>query len=242
MYIAIDVGNTRAKAAVFKNDKLQELAEGLRLEDLPAWVAERKPRAAIIGSVHAASAVFLHEKLNAFCQCLLLSPELPVPVKMAYKTPETLGSDRLAAAVGGRSLFPREAVLVIDAGSCITYDYVNKQNTYMGGAISPGLFMRLKAMHTFTDGLPLLHEVLPEVALLGQSTQESMQSGVMHGFCTEIEGMIDKFKAELGEMRTIICGGDSKFFETKIKQPIFAIPELVLLGLNEILQYNVPNK
>jgi type III pantothenate kinase len=241
MYIAIDVGNTRAKAAVFKEGQLEELTEGLRPEDLPVWVEKRKPEAAIIGSVNV-DVSLLHEKLSTLCPCLLLSPELPVPLKKEYKTPGTLGADRLAAAVGGMSMFPQEAVMVIDAGTCITYDLVSRQKAYMGGAIAPGLLMRLKAMHNFTARLPLLVEAPPETPLLGQSTKESMESGVVHGMSAEIEGMIDKFKAEFGEMRIIICGGDSKFFETKIKQPIFVIPELVLLGLNEILQYNAPYK
>lgn len=241
MYIAIDVGNTRAKAAVFEESRLLELAEGLRPEEVLHWVRQRNPQAVIIGAVGPA-APGLQEQLSRFCPCLLLTPDLPVPVRKNYKTPETLGGDRLAGAIGGMSTFPGEAVLVIDAGTCITYDYVDGAKIYSGGAIAPGLLMRLKAMHTFTASLPLLHEVSPEVSLLGQSTKESMVSGAVHGMCAEIEGMINKFCAKFGEMRVIICGGDAKFFETKIKQSIFVIPELVLIGLNEILRYNAPDK
>lgn len=241
MYIAIDVGNTRAKAAVFEGSHLLELAEGLRPEEVPQWVGQRKPQAAIIGAV-GPSAPWLQEQLEQVCPCLLLTPDLPVPVKKNYKTPETLGGDRLAGAIGGMSTFPGEAVLVIDAGTCITYDYVNEQKIYSGGAIAPGLWMRLKAMHTFTARLPLVDELSPDAPLLGQSTKESMVSGAVHGMSAEIESMIDKFYTGFGKMRVIICGGDAKFFETKIKQPIFVIPELVLVGLNEILRYNAPNK
>lgn len=240
MNVAIDLGNTRAKAALFKDGQLLEVVEGILPAALPEWVATKGGAAAIIGSVNAA-AEELQAAISPVCKCLILHPQLPVPLQKLYRTPETLGADRLAAAVGGWVYSTGKPVLVIDAGTCLTYDYVDGAGRYLGGAISPGLQMRLKAMHTFTARLPLLtHLPQQNTPLVGQSTEESMLSGAAHGICAEIEGMALKFKAEAGLTHILICGGDAKFFETKIKQPIFVVPELVLLGLNEILRYNAP--
>ncbi len=241
MNIAVDLGNTRAKTALFEEGKMLELAEGLKPEEVYSWVAARRPSAVIIASVNA-QVEEMQKKLSAICPCYELRPDLPVPVKKHYRTPQTLGADRLAAVVGGNSLFPGEGVLVIDAGSCITYDYIDGGANYFGGAIAPGLQMRFKAVHNFTARLPLIDKAPENVPLLGQSTAESLASGVVNGVCAEIEGMISKIEAEYSLNRIIICGGDSKFFETKIKQPIFVIPELVLIGLNEILHYNASKK
>ncbi len=239
MNVAIDLGNSRAKAALFEGNQLREVVEGILPAALPEWVAAKGARAAIIGSVNA-SAEELQAAISPFCDCLILHPDLPVPVQKLYRTPETLGADRLAAAVGGWAYSKGKPVLVIDAGTCLTYDYVDGAGCYLGGAISPGLQMRLKAMHTFTARLPLLTHLPPQTPLVGQSTEESMLSGAANGICAEIEGMALKFKAEAGLAHILICGGDAKFFETKIKQPIFVLPELVLVGLNEILRYNAP--
>lgn len=241
MKVAIDIGNTRAKAALFSGKELLEIKEGIPLEEVPDWVASKNPSGAIIASVNTAVQE-LKERVAAVCPCLVLDPDLPVPIKKKYKSPQTLGADRLAASVGGRSIFPAEAVLVIDAGTCITYDYVSAEGIYSGGAISPGVQMRFKALHNFTAGLPLLDNVSLNVPVLGQDTAGSITSGVLHGTCAEVEEMINKFREDLGPFRTIICGGDTKFFETKIKRPIFVVPELVLIGLNEILLYNAAYK
>lgn len=240
MNVAIDLGNTRAKVGLFKDQQLLKIVEDLQPEQLFSWLAVQEPSAAIIGSVNAPTAA-LQEQLSSLCSCMVLDANLPVPVQKQYQTPQTLGADRLAAVVGGMSRFPGQAVLVIDTGTCITYDYVDARAHYLGGGIAPGLKMRFKALHNFTARLPLIDNVPSDAPLLGQSTKESIQSGVVNGSCAEIEGMIARYETELGPMRIIICGGDAKFFETKIKRPIFVIPELVLIGLNEILRYNVPN-
>lgn len=241
MNVAIDLGNTRAKVALFKGTELVELENKLKPEEVFDWVATRKPQQAIIASVNASTRE-LQQQLSAFCVCRELNPELPVPVKKHYETPESLGADRLAAAVGGSKLFPGEGILVIDAGSCITYDYVDEQANYLGGAISPGLQMRFKAVHNFTARLPLIEKAPEKVPVLGKNTFESLSSGVVNGACAEIEGMISRVAAENCLNRVIFCGGDAEFFETKIKQPIFVIPELVLIGLNEIIRYNASKK
>ena len=241
MNVAIDLGNTRAKLALFNESSLLELEERLKPEDVFAWVSARKPSQAIIASVNAPVAE-LRKELSSLCPCWELTPELPVPVKKKYLTPQSLGADRLAAVVGGKSLFPGVPVLVIDAGSCITYDYIDGEANYLGGAIAPGLRMRFKAVHNFTARLPLIEKSPENVPLLGQNTEGSLNSGIINGLCAEVEGMIRKIETEYSLNHVIICGGDSKFFETKINRPIFVIPELVLIGLNEILRHNAPNK
>ena len=237
MNVAIDLGNTRAKAGLFSGNFLQEVVEFSQPERIPLWIAEKKAGMAIIGSVNAPTES-LQAEIESVCPCLVLNPSLPVPLQKRYKTPQTLGADRLAAAVGGWAYSKGKAVLVLDAGTCLTYDYVNGEGIYLGGAISPGLHMRLKALHNFTARLPLLNHLPLQIPLVGQTTEESMLSGVAHGICAEVEGMIYNFEAEAGPVQLLICGGDAKFFETKINRPIFVIPELVLLGLNEILRYN----
>jgi type III pantothenate kinase len=135
-------------------------------------------------------------------------------------------------------MFPNSNILVIDAGTCITYDFIDKNGVYQGGAISPGINLKLKALNTFTQKLPLI-EFKNEFVLIGQTTEESILSGVLNGTIAEIEGIIGYYSHSFSDLKTIICGGASNFFESKIKAPIFVVPELVLIGLNRILQYNV---
>jgi type III pantothenate kinase len=168
----------------------------------------------------------------------VLDYRLPVPVTNGYATPETLGMDRLAAVVGATALHPGRPCLVVDLGTCITYDLVDAAGYYHGGGISPGLRMRFRAMHTFTARLPLI-EPEPHAALIGTSTRTAMQSGVVNGLVAELEGMMSRYGAQFPPLTTILCGGDALFFETQLKGIIFVVPELVLLGLNRILLYNV---
>ncbi|MEZ4902933.1 MAG: type III pantothenate kinase [Spirosomataceae bacterium] len=174
---------------------------------------------------------------------LQLSPTLPLPIQKNYDTPATLGADRLAAAVGAKVLFPNDHCLVIDMGTCVTYDWVSAAATFEGGIISPGLRMRFQAMHTFTKRLPLI-EVMPQAtllwpSLLGKSTQTAMESGAFNGLLAEMEGFIQRYQQERGECQVLLCGGDGPLFENSLKSRIFAAPNLVLIGLNRILQYNV---
>ncbi len=146
--------------------------------------------------------------------------------------------DRLAGVCGAIELFKETDTLVIDAGTCITYDFVDKQKNYFGGSISPGLKMRFKAVHTFTAKLPLVDSA-NAVGLIGDSTESSIQSGVINGMIAEIEGIIMRYQDKYPGLRVILCGGDTAFFENKLKASIFAAPDLVLIGLNSILIYNV---
>jgi type III pantothenate kinase len=163
---------------------------------------------------------------------------VPLPVVNLYATPLTLGVDRLAGVCGAQQIFPLQHCLVIDAGTCITYDFLDKEGKYYGGGISPGLKMRFQAVHTFTAKLPL---VTPKghVPLIGNSTESCIQSGVVNGVLAELDGIIDQYGKKFEGLRVILCGGDAMFFENQLKASIFASPELVLIGLNSILNYNV---
>ncbi|UII28675.1 type III pantothenate kinase [Fulvivirga maritima] len=167
-----------------------------------------------------------------------LEYNLPLPFTIDYKTPQTLGRDRVAGVAGGQYIFPNANTLVIDLGTCITYDIIDAKNVYHGGGISPGLKMRFKSLHNFTAKLPLI-EPTNDFELIGQSTKESILSGVINGMISEIDGIIRMYTDKFAHLQIIMCGGDAKFFENRIKANIFVAPELVLTGLNRILLYNV---
>ena len=170
-------------------------------------------------------------------EVLYLSHQTPVPVTMAYATPETLGMDRLAAVIGGREMYKERAVMVIDIGTCITYDYLDGEGVFHGGVISPGVELRYKAMHDYTARLPLLSDREPTV-LVGDSTRAAMHSGVINGIVGEIEYMISQFLLKSPDLKVIITGGGAKTFETQIKADIFVALEIVLVGLNRVLDHN----
>jgi len=166
-----------------------------------------------------------------------LSALTTIPIINLYKTPETLGKDRLASVVAAYSLYCGENVLVVDAGTCITYDIVNAKGEYYGGSISPGLNMRFKALHTFTGKLPLV-SLINFNELIGTDTNKSILSGVINGITAEADAIIERYKKYYSPLKIIICGGDAQFLVDRLKNIIFAVPELVLIGLNEILDYN----
>lgn len=173
------------------------------------------------------------------------SPAVSVPLSMGYHTPETLGPDRLATAVGAYSLYPGTDVLVLDFGTCLKFDFVTRTGSYEGGSISPGLQMRFKAMHTFTAKLPLL--TVPEkfpADPIGRSTHTSMQNGVMFGMLAEAEGMIDLYRREHPGVNVLVTGGDAEVFEGRLKNAIFVHQNLALLGLAETMKShaNTPNE
>jgi type III pantothenate kinase len=236
MNLVVDAGNTSLKAGLFQDGNLVHCAAGLTKQELQT-LATRYPVAhVLISSVaqHDTYAGLFGEQAQVYT----LSHQLPVPVKVLYHTPATLGADRLASAAGAHTLMPGKHKLVIDAGSCITYDYTDDQGQYHGGNISPGLTMRHKALHTFTARLPLL-EKSDKVALIGVDTPTSICSGVTHGTIAEMNGMISTYQEKIPELAIFLCGGDADFFESKIKAYIFVVPHLVLIGLNSILDYNV---
>jgi len=234
MNLVIDSGNSRIKVATFSNQDIVKKITFHTVDELRAFLNSNLFDCAIISSVGTPN-----EVISSWVRAekkFLLNYLIPLPIKILYKTPETLGVDRIAAVCGGKDLFPSSDCLVIDAGTCITYDFVDANMDYYGGAISPGINMRFEAMHTFTKRLPLV-SAAPE-KMIGDSTESSMRSGVMNGVLNEVEGFINKYRMEYPDMRVVLCGGDTSFFENNLKPTIFAAPDLVLNGLNRILVYN----
>ena len=237
MNLVLDLGNTRIKAALFEAYLLKEKFTFLSVTDLVSFLKQKEFDHAIVSSVNQ-SADELVDTIKASGIKIKLQPGVPLPIQNKYTTPETLGVDRLAAACGAFSYFPNRNCLVIDAGTCINYEFIDEDGAYQGGAISPGITMRFQAMHKFTARLPLV-EVNNNAAMIGTSTETGMQSGVLHGVLSEVEGIIGKYVANYPGLIVILCGGDAHLFENKLKHPIFVAPDLILKGLNSILLYNV---
>ncbi|MFN8357112.1 MAG: type III pantothenate kinase [Spirosomataceae bacterium] len=238
MNLVIDSGNTFSKTGLFKNGTLQEVRWRLSFEELTHYIATVRPERMMISSVSRSEDEF-NAAFSPYCPAIkTLSPNTPVPIQKLYDTPHTLGADRVAAAVGAKVLYPTQACLVIDMGTCITYDWVDRLYNFHGGIISPGMRMRFKAMNSFTKRLPLVEpEGIP--SLIGKNTIHAMQSGVMNGLVAELNGIIEQYQTLFSDFQTLLCGGDAHYFESRFKSPIFAVPELVLIGLNRILEYNV---
>jgi type III pantothenate kinase len=237
MNVVVDYGNSFAKVGVFRNYELLEQYAFDQPDELKKYLQNFSADNFILSSVTHDTISVLDWAAHIRNKYILTS-SLPLPITNLYGTPETLGMDRVAAACGAQQRFPTSACLVIDAGTCIKYDFVDNQKCYHGGAISPGLRMRLLAMHTLTAKLPLV-ELVNDPPLIGNTTAECLQSGAINGMTEEINGIIQQYQRKFEGLRVILCGGDGRFFENKVKAPIFAIPELVLSGLNSILIYNV---
>lgn len=239
MNLVLDFGNTRIKAGVFKGDNLVENlifnSENELLEGLIPF--EPTITRCLIGSV-----TLEHESLiDALSQKFdtqVFTKTMPTPLTNLYKSAITLGSDRLAAAVGAYTFFPDRPVLTIDAGTCIKYNFVNAQNEYLGGAISPGLPMRLKAMHEYTHALPLVETDKSYAKLIGQNTAESLLGGALLGAACEVDDMISRYEKEYAGLQAVITGGDADYLCKQLKNRFFANPNILLVGLNTILNLN----
>ena len=239
--LCIDWGNTNIKAAIFDNDILQRsfvLSQETAVAQISGIIDANKPERAILCSVVDQSQEFafvIKEKVKSL---LVLDVHTHVPINNAYASPESLGPDRLAMVTGAHVLNPSQTHLVICLGTCITYNLVLKTRTFRGGAISPGLYMRLRAMHDYTRKLPEV-PVEGDLVLLGYDTETGIRSGAVMGMAAEIDGMISAYAAINPEFNVILTGGDAPFFADKLKSKIFADPDVLLKGLNIILNYNV---
>lgn len=234
--IAIDIGNTSVKAGIFKTTVLEKFLRFSTLEELFEKIDAFRDSPIIVSSVAHQNAE-LESLFSEFSSKLILNKETPIPIENRYESKVTLGYDRLAAAIGANGRFPNQNCLVVDIGTAIKYDFVNHENAFIGGIISAGRKMRFSALHTFTKKLPLVDaNEIPE--LVGRNTESCLVSGVMNGIGAEINWIIEKYMA-LYQPHILLCGGDAKYFETQIKYPTFAAPNLVLEGLNRILLYNV---
>jgi type III pantothenate kinase len=239
MNLAIDIGNTRVKAAVFKGDKLMELYVFDRtkiISEIRKIVKKNTISAGIISNVALISEKKILQ-LKKSVDFQVVSAATEVPFINLYKTPNTLGVDRIAVAAGAVKQFPNKNVLIIDAGTCITFDFVNKNTEYLGGAISPGIKMRYKALHAFTANLPLI-DILEHKDFIGKNTKESIISGVLNGVTKEINGIIEDYKHKYLHLTIVLTGGDTNFLSKQLKSSIFANQNFVLQGLNEILKFN----
>jgi type III pantothenate kinase len=240
MNLVIDIGNTRTKFSVFNHG--EEMISVPVDELLPAHVdvlIKEHPAIdkAILSSVKAYSYDLKRHLNKTFRTFIELDASTPLPVENGYLTKETLGNDRLAAVVGAYHLYPDKNVLVIDAGTAITYDLLNNKKQYLGGNISPGLEMRFKALNHFTGKLPLV-EKKDFKRLYGQTTEEAIRAGVQHGIVFEIDSTINAFKEFYQNLYVIITGGDTKFFDKKLKNSFFVHFNLIAIGLNRILEHN----
>lgn len=227
MNLIVDIGNTAIKVAVFDNSKL--VSQQIVSEAELAVELAKKWQGIIVSCVGELPVI-------DFSKALIITSNIKLPIEKVYKTPHTLGVDRLASAVGVTVVYPDKPCLVIDLGTCVTYDLVVK-NQFRGGIISPGWQMRLNAMNNFTSSLPLLKKN-DNVDHTGKSTEECMQSGAFHGLLYEMEGIIAHYRAMIPDLQVVLCGGDAKIFETNLKPLIFVQPNLVLIGLNRILEYH----
>lgn len=238
--LVIDIGNTRTKIAIFEKSEIivSFTTDSLTEHDITALKIDYPTiNSAIISSVRNSSALIINTLKNEFEFVVELEHNTPLPIKNCYETPETLGKDRIAAAVGANFLYPQQNLLVIDAGTAITYDFVNSKNQYVGGFITPGLNMRFKALHYFTEKLPLLHTSTPD-HFVGNNTSNSIIGGIQYGLEGETERIIKYHSDSATDLLIILTGGDKNYFEKILKNYKFAALEIILLGLNTILEFN----
>ena len=239
-FLTIDIGNTLQKAAVFAEEGKMLFfteKEQLSANDLTPLIDEYSIGHSVLSSVGEEAGelvTFLKESTNL----LVFNHKTPLPIRLRYETPETLGLDRIANAVAANALFPNDNVLSIQAGTCLVMDFVTKEAEYLGGSIAPGLDMRFSALHHFTKRLPLVGKE-GERPLVGASTETSIRSGVFNGICNEIDGAIEQYRNRFGEVKVILTGGNKKDLEKSIKNAIFAAPNSVLYGLYKVLIFNV---
>lgn len=234
--IVIDFGNSRIKAGVFESASLIKSYTFSKPDEL--FYLIKQPHENLIVSSVKGNVDSILSISTATNEKIELKSNTSLPLKIQYATPLTLGVDRIADACGAIQIFPNQNTLVIDLGTCINYEFIDRDNNYWGGAISPGVNLRFKSMNTFTAQLPLV-EAIGNPELIGNSTISCLQSGVMNGVLEEMKGIVSRLKTKYPELRVILTGGDYLLFENQLKDSIFAAPELVLFGLNRILIHNV---
>ena len=240
MNLIIDAGNTSAKLAAFSQGRIlmqwqvpnEELIQAVE-EAIQTYPGIKQAIIASVAFLNEDQLATIAEKTTLYT----LNTELKTPFKNLYASPETLGADRIAVAAAAVLQYPNQDVLIIDAGTCITYDLVTKEAAYLGGAISPGLLMRYQALNHFTARLPELEPAdFPD--FIGDSTDNSIHSGVINGLCREIDGVIDQYESRYPHLTVILTGGDAQFLSNRLKKAIFAHSNFLLEGLNFLLEYN----
>ncbi len=237
MNLTIDLGNSLCKIIIFEDNVIvyRHVCKSLSTRSLQHLFQNFQINHSIISSVIPIKPL-LKKALKKY-GIREFSSTTKIPVKNLYTTPKTLGKDRLANGIAGAFLFPKHNVLIVDAGTCIKYDFVDEKKQYRGGNISPGLSMRFIAMHQLTGKLPIV-EINDPGKLIGNSTVTAIQSGVFNGMIEEIKGIITLYKNEYRKVKVILTGGDAHRFVGQLNLSIFAASDLVNIGLNEIIKYN----
>ena len=236
MNLIIDIGNNSSKFFLFNGEQtvLHTRRENTVFDVIDEWNRLYDIDGAIVSSVISDSPQLQAELQKLQCPVVRFNSSTPLPLEINYRTPGTLGSDRVAAAVGAWSEAPGRNMLVIDAGTAITIDFVGKDGKYNGGNIAPGIKMRLRALHEYTSRLPMVDKE-GDTPTIGYDTETAIRSGVINGICHEIEGYIDEFKQKYCDVLVFLTGGDEKPLKNRIKNCIFADKYLVAKGLNRIL-------
>jgi len=244
MNLVIDIGNSLTKIAIFdKNNLIKHFVlPELNIDRLNKIKSDFPDiKNCIISTVVTSAQKIIKFLKSKFLITIVLNFETPIPIENKYVTKEALGNDRIATVVGANFKFPETNLLVIDAGTAITLDFINKTCEYIGGNISPGLSMRYRALHNYTSKLPLL-SFEENNGLIGNTTRSAIINGVQYGIIYEIDGYISEFKKEYNDLKVIITGGDAHLFDNKLKNTIFVVANLTLIGLNRILEYNTNNE
>ena len=243
MNLTIDIGNTRNKFAVFDKNEIvdiitnNELSISIVQNILTKYSNIENAILSTVKNIDSSIKSYLSSSLNYFIE---LDEKSKIPVDNFYKTKSTLGKDRLAAVIGANNIYPDKSVLVIDMGTAITFDFLNKDNQYLGGTISPGLEMRFKALNHFTGKLPLLNKN-ESYNIIADNTTDAIISGVQNGIIFEVDGYINSLKNKYDDLKIILTGGDAIFFDKKLKNTIFVNLNLNNIGLNRILEHNKPH-
>ena len=242
MNLVVDVGNTNVKLAVFQdNEIIDKQIVDLKVVDIKIQnlvSLHDNLNNAIISSVGHLNEFQKTSIINSINNSIVLDTNTKIPFKNKYKTPNTLGVDRIALVSASVLKYPKNNVLIIDAGTCITYDFINAKSEYLGGAISPGISTRYKSLNNLTANLPLLKRKAPK-KLIGNSTKQSIHSGVINGISMEIDGIVNKYHKKYKDLTVILTGGDSEFLAKRLKSSIFANSNFLLEGLNFILEFNL---
>jgi type III pantothenate kinase len=238
--LTLDIGNSLQKIAVFNKDEYaySESFDCITEEILESVLQQFPITNSIVSTVAGVDAKLI-DFLKKNTEYLHFSHETKLPITLLYESVETLGLDRIACAVGAAMLYPKKNVLSIQMGTCMVLDFVNNKMEYLGGSISPGLQMRYEVLQKKTKKLPLLKATEKHPNIWGNDTNSSINSGVISGLCFEIDGFINAYKERYLDLIVLLTGGDAICLQYSIKNTIFAVPNLVLKGLNEIIKYNV---
>ncbi len=243
MNLIIDIGNTRVKLAVIDANNqviyLKSMTQDVVLQEIESLISTYGITHAIasqVGNPVANLSAYLSKR---HIELLFVSSKLRLPFKMDYETPDTIGADRLALVAGAMLHKQHCNQLIIDAGTCVTYDFVDDKNVYHGGAIAPGLALRYKSLNDYTANLPFLTNFNGDLPLVGKNTNMSIHVGVLGGVVTEIEATIVKYNLKFNDLTVYLTGGDEKLLDRYIKNKIFVGSKFLLMeGMNHILNLN----